>query len=371
MGVGTPLDILEAVHRGVDMFDCIMPTQLAQRGRRVYLARIPADAARRLQILRGAARSGVRVPDMRALQPSVSPSSDEGIRDARWQLLGKHNIHFYHQLMRDIRASILEDRFLALYHEKRAFLAESDLENPIVPMKRKKPRAMRLGDYEIHIAREGFASIRQASSGEIMHMRTPPMEEARLLYVEQAELAARLRESSEPLVIWDVGLGAAANAMAAIQCYEAEAAKGAVRPMRIISFENDLDSLKLAVQRNDLFPYLRHGGPPALLQAGEWQSKQHIGLSWVLQRGDFLEMMRHVPAPPDLIFYDMFSSKTSSGVWGLEAFRQISGACAGRAAELYTYVRDIRTRGAARGGVLHRARSQHWSKGGDDHRAHP
>ena len=32
MGVGTPLDILEAVHRGVDMFDCIIPTQLAQRG---------------------------------------------------------------------------------------------------------------------------------------------------------------------------------------------------------------------------------------------------------------------------------------------------------------------------------------------------
>ena len=32
MGVGTPLDLLEAVHRGVDMFDCIIPTQLAQRG---------------------------------------------------------------------------------------------------------------------------------------------------------------------------------------------------------------------------------------------------------------------------------------------------------------------------------------------------
>src|SRR6188768_2462773 len=32
MGVGTPLDLLEAVHRGIDMFDCIMPTQLAQRG---------------------------------------------------------------------------------------------------------------------------------------------------------------------------------------------------------------------------------------------------------------------------------------------------------------------------------------------------
>jgi queuine tRNA-ribosyltransferase len=33
MGVGTPLDILEAVHRGVDMFDCILPTAWAQHGR--------------------------------------------------------------------------------------------------------------------------------------------------------------------------------------------------------------------------------------------------------------------------------------------------------------------------------------------------
>ena len=32
MGVGTPLDLLEAVLAGVDMFDCIMPTQLAQQG---------------------------------------------------------------------------------------------------------------------------------------------------------------------------------------------------------------------------------------------------------------------------------------------------------------------------------------------------
>ena len=32
MGVGTPLDILEAVHRGVDMFDCILPTKLTRKG---------------------------------------------------------------------------------------------------------------------------------------------------------------------------------------------------------------------------------------------------------------------------------------------------------------------------------------------------
>jgi queuine tRNA-ribosyltransferase len=32
MGVGTPLDLLEGVHRGVDMFDCVLPTALAQQG---------------------------------------------------------------------------------------------------------------------------------------------------------------------------------------------------------------------------------------------------------------------------------------------------------------------------------------------------
>jgi queuine tRNA-ribosyltransferase len=33
MGVGTPIDLLEGVHRGVDMFDCILPTAWAQHGR--------------------------------------------------------------------------------------------------------------------------------------------------------------------------------------------------------------------------------------------------------------------------------------------------------------------------------------------------
>ena len=136
-----------------------------------------------------------------------------------------------------------------------------------------KVRSRSLGNYEVHIAHEGFASIRQSTSGEIMHMRTPPMEEARSLYVEQAQLAARLAEANpEALVIWDVGLGAAANAMAAIECYEAQASLGAVRSLRIISFENDLDSLRLALRHGDKFPYLRHGGPAGILARGEGQA---------------------------------------------------------------------------------------------------
>src|SRR5438552_9473683 len=100
----------------------------------------------------------------------------------------------------------------------------------------KSDESFRLGDYEVHKAWEGFSSIRQISSGEIMHSRTDPMEEARQLYVEQARLAERSRAlSADPLILWDVGLGAAANAMAAIECYETAKSQ---RPLQIISFEN-------------------------------------------------------------------------------------------------------------------------------------
>ena len=341
MGVGTPLDILEAVHRGVDMFDCIIPSQVAQRG--------AAFTSRGyLQLRRGVYKFSEEKLDPECGCPTCSRYSRAYLHHLAktgeplgWQLLGKHNFHFYHQLMRDIRQSILEDRFLKLYEEKRAFLHESDADNPIHHQKPRKKKSVTLGAYEIHIAHEGFASIRHLASGEIMHARTPPMEEARRLYTEQSHLAERVRispgESAEPLVIWDVGLGAAANAMAAIRCYEEQAASGPVRPMQIVSFENDLDSLKLARHHPDKFQYLRHSAPPALIEHGHWQSKTHPGLSWVLITGDFIETLANAPGPPDLIFYDMYSSHTSPAPWTLETFHRVFAACRERAAEMFTY----------------------------------
>jgi queuine tRNA-ribosyltransferase len=264
-----------------------------------------------------------------------------------WQLLGKHNLHFYHRLMRDIRESILAGRFLELYREKRALLHEDDLDNPVFISERKPEKPRRLGDYEVHVAPEGFASIRQISSGEVMHARTPPLEEAQLLYVEQSHLAERLRpaagRSEEPLVIWDVGLGAAANAMAAIRCYEAQAAAGGRPPraMRLVSFENDLDSLRLALTYNRDFVYLRHGGPAGVLENGRWQSKEFPGLSWELIAGDFLESLAadrsHAIPAPEYIFYDPFSGNSDGRMWTLDVFRRVLAACNGQSTELFTY----------------------------------
>lgn len=348
MGVGTPLDILEAVHRGVDMFDCIMPTQLAQRGS-IFTSR------GFLQMRRGVYKFSEEALDPECACPTCQRYSRAYLHHLTktgetlgWQLLGQHNIYFYHQLMRDIRQSIFEDRFLELYHAKREFLHADDLDNPTQEMRRNPKRSMRLGAYEVHTAIEGFGSIRHVESGEIMHSRNAPMDEAMNLYVGQCNLAERLRMSAsngespepisapDPLIIWDVGLGAAANAMGAIRCYEEEAAKGPVRPLHIISFENDLDSLRLAFRHNYLFTYLRHSGPAAIVESGEWTSKQHPGLSWKLIPGDFLETMGQA-FTPDIIFYDMFSGKTCFDLWTLEAFRKLFDTCKGWPTELFTY----------------------------------
>jgi queuine tRNA-ribosyltransferase len=221
----------------------------------------------------------------------------------------------------------------------------------------KREEHLQLGDYEVHRAWEGFASIRQISSGEIMHSRTEPMEEARKLYVEQSFLAERLTENprtKDPLVIWDVGLGAGANAMAAIECYEKVSD---ARSLQIISFENDLDSLRLALERQRDFPYLRVDATTAILADGHWQSPNDAGLSWQLFPGDFVEAMERATAP-DLIFYDMFSTRSSAHLWTLSVFRKLFAACAGRAVELFTYTCSTANRAALLASGFHLARGR-------------
>lgn len=357
MGVGTPLDILEAVHRGVDMFDCIIPTQVAQRGG-VFTSR------GYLQLRRGVYKFSDEALDPTCDCPTCQRYSRAYLHHLTktretlgWQLLGKHNIHFYHQLLREIRASIFSDTFLALYEEKRTTLHEDDLDNPVLKQVPKKTKRLALGNYEIHTAWEGFSSIRHIHSGEIMHSRTPPMEEAQRLYIDQSRLPDRLREQNDgPLVIWDVGLGAGANAMAAVAAYEQ--GTDPARGLHIISFENDLDSLRLAFRNNDQFRYLRHSGPAAILKDGRWESKTHPGLEWTLVSGNFLDSLGAAPLPPDLIYYDMFSGKTNAEAWTLSAFRKLFAVCEGRNVSLFTYTCSTASRVALLAAGFHVARGR-------------
>jgi queuine tRNA-ribosyltransferase len=342
MGVGTPIDLLESVHRGVDMFDCIIPSQLAQRGvvftshgklqlrRAVHkLSEEPVDARCDCQACRDYSRA--------YLHHLIKTDEILG-----WHLLTIHNLAFYHRLMREMRESILRDEFSTYYERQRIELVRTDEEHPSHPTK-PKPRhgpPSHLGDYEVLTAPQGFSSIRQISSGEVMHSVNRPSEEANRLYVEQSCLALRLAAEDHAgveWVIWDVGLGAASNAMAAIACFEHQYAtqKERIRPLRIVSFECDLDPLKLVVKNPSRFPHVRHGAPHELLQSGYWQHRSGL-LQWELREGDFLTTYPFATAP-DVVFYDPFSYKTDSVLWTGATFARVFEHAESKPAELYTY----------------------------------
>ncbi len=344
MGVGTPIDILEAVHRGVDMFDCIIPGQLAQRGV-VFTKRGKVMLRRAVHKFSDAPLEADCVcQTCREYSKGYLHHLVKADETLGWHLLGIHNFAFYHRLMREMRTSILRNEFAAYYEAHRWELGRNDEENVVHPVKKRQPAKSKiLGDYDVVTGPQGYSSIRQISSGEVMHSVNRPSDEANRLYVEQSGLAERLvagegDERRDELVIWDVGLGAASNAMAALSCFEKvyqERGGEALRPLRMVSFECDLDPLRLAARFASHFLHLRHGAPHAILEKGKWSHASGL-MEWGLFLGDFLEFLE-VAAIPDLIFYDPFSAKTDTGLWTTEVFRRIAMHCAPKSSELYTY----------------------------------
>jgi queuine tRNA-ribosyltransferase len=353
MGVGTPRDLLEAVHRGVDMFDCILPTALAQQGvvftwngkidlrrGRYRLEDSSLDPACECTVCRN-----YSIAYLHHLQKVKEPLA--------WQLLATHNLTFYMKLMAGMRQAIAEDRFLEFYHAHRENLGRSD---GLDPPKRKpahkksKPAPMQLGRFEI-VQQGDIAGIRDTQSGEIMHSVNDPHEEARRLYIDQSGLMDILRQtdtSTDPVVVWDVGLGAAFNAMALVGAYEDAAARGEkLRPLHICSFEIDTDPLKLVIGQPWLFSHARHAGPHRINTENLWQSKK-MSLRWELFRGDFLETMDQAP-PPRVIFHDPFSTKVDGPLWHHECFQRIRKAASGEDCLLLTYSRSTAVRSALLG----------------------
>lgn len=349
MGVGTPIDLLEAVHRGVDMFDCIIPTAHAQHGMAFTF-----DGIVRLR------RSAYRL----STDP-ISPGctcyacgkytrayihhlikAHEGLG---WRLIGHHNLHFYQQLMRDMRTHILAGTFPIRYRELQEALVRSDTEPQPVVAKVRRPRGpSTLGRFEVRTGDDGTARIALQNAGEAMHPASSPDDEAHGLYVEKSRLIAKLSapgaETLPPLVIWDVGLGAGHNAMATVRAIEALAVQGPVRPVHMVSFENDLDAFELALKNQGRFVHLRHSAPTAVLKNRTYTAP-HAPFTWQLIEGDFLKTYVDAPAP-DVVFFDPFSYKTDAEMWRDTSFAKIFAAAKDRAMELYTYSTSTASRAA-------------------------
>ncbi|WP_035451954.1 tRNA guanosine(34) transglycosylase Tgt [Alicyclobacillus herbarius] len=117
MGVGSPDDLFEGVERGIDMFDCVLPTRIARNGtvltskgriviRNAQYAQdfLPLDENCSCRVCRTFSRAYIR--------HLIKADEVLGIR-----LTSYHNVYFLLNTMANIRQAIVEDRFLEYKQE--------------------------------------------------------------------------------------------------------------------------------------------------------------------------------------------------------------------------------------------------------------
>lgn len=124
MGVGTPLNILEGVRRGVDLFDCVMPSRNARHGHlftsqgiinisnaKYILDESPIDPECDCPVCRNFSRSYIR--HLLKAQEAL------GLR-----LAVIHNLYFYNKLAEDIRKALDKDRYEEFYKSKKDIICK-------------------------------------------------------------------------------------------------------------------------------------------------------------------------------------------------------------------------------------------------------
>ena len=120
MGVGTPDDLLSAVERGMDMFDCVMPTRNARNGHLFTSTGV-------VKIRNAQYETDTRPLDENCACYTCRHYTRAYLRhlDRCGEILGArlnsvHNLHFYQALMSGIRAAVEQGRFAVFAAEFRA-----------------------------------------------------------------------------------------------------------------------------------------------------------------------------------------------------------------------------------------------------------
>jgi tRNA U34 5-methylaminomethyl-2-thiouridine-forming methyltransferase MnmC len=173
--------------------------------------------------------------------------------------------------------------------------------------------------FEIVTVQSGARSLRSRECGETFHPVVGPMVEAVALHVRQQRLVERAAKTNGMFVIWDVGLGAAANAIAAIEAFATQANTGL--GVEIHSFDLTADPLRFAMTHAAELGYLEpHAAAvQTLLGKGE---VAHLNIRWKFHPGDFRDTMSAAPSP-HAILYDPYSPQSNPGMWTLDHFTRL------------------------------------------------
>jgi queuine tRNA-ribosyltransferase len=136
MGVGTPENILEAVERGVDFFDCVLP---ARNGRHahVYTNKGKLNLLNaRYELDDTPIEEGCQCPACRRYSKAYIRHLFKAKEMLAMRLCVLHNLYFFNTLMEEIRLALDEDRFTQYKKEKLEGFKFA--ENDKIIMKRKK-----------------------------------------------------------------------------------------------------------------------------------------------------------------------------------------------------------------------------------------
>jgi tRNA U34 5-methylaminomethyl-2-thiouridine-forming methyltransferase MnmC len=173
----------------------------------------------------------------------------------------------------------------------------------------------------------GTHSVHSLSEAETFHPVVGPVAEAEELYVRQLNLVERVRHHTGEFVVWDVGLGAAANpvtflrAIAGIEGFS----------VRILSFDHTLEPLRFALCNTQHLPYLKGFELPlqTLIEdkVVEFSPSEGSSVQWTVKLGDFPTFLggdesRSWPKPHAIMF-DAFSPAKNPAMWTLPVFSGI------------------------------------------------
>jgi len=179
--------------------------------------------------------------------------------------------------------------------------------------------------YKIVKLVHGAYSVHSLAHRETFHPVIGPVAEAEALYVRQLGLSERLRGHAGEFVLWDVGLGAAANALTVLRA--GQEISGSIH---VASFDHTLEPLEFALQHVDKLEYL--SGYERQLE--ELISRRQVSFErgkqkvrWEVHLVDFPTLMSQPAArtlaKPHAIMFDAFSPATNPAMWTQPLFANL------------------------------------------------
>ncbi|MBI5775621.1 MAG: hypothetical protein HZA89_18025 [Verrucomicrobia bacterium] len=188
------------------------------------------------------------------------------------------------------------------------------------------------GGYKIVQLANGVNSVHSFAERETFHPVIGPVAEAEALYVNQLRLRERLAAHHGEFVVWDVGLGAAANALTVLR-HTCDLPVN----VRLESFDHTLGPLEFALNHAAKLGYFDGYEVPVK----QLLSTRHVNftdgkrsVNWRVHVADFPALLTQPGAQalpkPHAILFDAFSPAKNPAMWTLplftNLFRQLNAA---------------------------------------------